>query len=206
MSVMTPQSPPELRESTAAQPQEQPQERSQRSEALTPEYRRNRGLVVGALMLLFGAVLLIETLTTWTLIPTLVMPLLGLTFLIWGSVTRHAGLIIPGGIVLGVGVGTALIAQRIAPVGGTDEGAIMLLSLALGFAVITPFTWAFTDHMHWWALIPAAVLAFLGVSLLSGEWGAQALIWFGMFWPVALIIGGAAIVWNVLRKRSGEVR
>lgn len=202
MSVMTPQSPPELRESIP----EYPQERPQRTEALTPEYRRNRRIVVGALLLLFGGVLLIETLTSWSLIPTLVTPLLGLTFLIWGGVTRHAGLIIPGGILLGVGVGAALIAQGLTPTGGTDEGAIMLLSLALGFAVITPLTWAFTDRMHWWPLIPAGALTFVGISLLSGEWGAQALIWLGRLWPLALIIGGAAILWNVLRKRSDEVR
>ncbi len=197
MSVMTPQSPPELRQSTQAYSQEYPQ----RHEDLTPENRRNRRLVIGAILMLFGVVMLIETLTAWSLLPTLVTPLLGLTFAVWGSVTRRAGLIIPGGILLGVGIGAMLAAQGLTPAGGTVEGAIVVLCIALGFVIITPLTWAFTDHAHWWALIPGGVLTFVGVSLLAGETGVQALIWLGRLWPIALIIGGAIMLWNVVRRR-----
>jgi hypothetical protein len=181
-----------------SQPTREP---SRQNERETPERVRDRRLVVGTILVLFGVVMLIETLTTWSLLATFVIPALGLFFAAWGCATRRAGLIIPGGILLGAGTGAALAAQSFTPAGGTDQGAIVVLCLALGFAVITPLTWAFTERMHWWPLIPGGVLAFVGISLLGGDWGMQALIWLGRLWPIVLIITGAVLLWHVARKR-----
>lgn len=200
MSVMTPQSPPEL-----SQP---PQEPPRPPEYAPPQLMRtplrerlsDHRFVIGTILVLLGLVMLIESITSWSVLGLLILPTLGLAFAIWGCASRRAGLIIPGGILLGVGIGALLVDKAFAQASGTEQGAVVTLCLALGFAVITPLTWAFTRHMHWWPLIPGGVLAIAGISLIGGEWGAQALIWLGRLWPITLILAGAILLWQVMRK------
>jgi hypothetical protein len=200
MSVMTPQSPPEL-----SQP---PEEQARRPEYVTPEVMQtplrkrlsDHRFAIGTILVLLGLVMLIESITSWSVLGLLILPTLGLAFTIWGCASRRAGLIIPGGILLGLGVGALLMDRGFAQASGAAQGAVVTLCLALGFAVITPLTWAFTRHMHWWPLIPGGVLAIAGISLIGGEWGAQALVWLGRLWPIVLILAGAILLWQVMRK------
>ena len=193
MSTLTPLPPTEA--------EYQPPDEARHERYLTPERRRDRRLVTGTILVLFGIVMLIETLTNWELLGALVVPTLGIAFAFWGSLTRRAGLIIPGGILLGVGTGTLLVQQGWVPANGDYQAAAILLGLSLGFAVITPLTWAFTERMHWWNLIPGSVLALVGFGLLAGSWGAVVLEWLGRLWPAAVIIVGVILLWNVARKR-----
>lgn len=198
MTVMSPHSPPEV-----GQPPAEPaaQELAQRGhEHLTPERRRDHRLIVGTVLVLIGLVMLVETLTNWSLLGTLVVPTLGLIFAVAGCVSRRAGLIIPGGILLGAGTGM-LLEQTFSSSSGITQGAVVVLCLAAGFVLITLLTWAFTERMHWWPLIPGGVLAFVGISLLGGAWGTQALIWLGRLWPLVLVMIGVLLLWKVARKR-----
>ncbi len=119
---------------------------------------------------------------------------LGLFFLAWGVVTREDGLMIPGGILSGIGLGIILVSGLPGEDGGDLGGAVFMGAFALGWVLITVFTAAFTAKTHWWPLIPAAIMAIIsGAILVQGPF-MVALEWLAALWPLALIAGGIAIL------------
>ena len=119
---------------------------------------------------------------------------LGLFFLAWGVYAREAGLMIPGGILTGIGLGIALVAGPFEFEDGNLSGGVFLGAFALGWVLITIFTALFTDETQWWALIPAAIMAIISGALLVQGPFMVVLEWLGKLWPLALIFGGIAIL------------
>ena len=117
---------------------------------------------------------------------------LGGLFLLWGILTRQAGLLIPGGILSGIGWGIVLTSE----LGGDAEGGIFMLSFAAGWALITLLTAVFTAKPHYWALIPGGIMALIGGSLLFGGALMTVLEWIAKGWPLILILLGAHILLN----------
>ena len=116
---------------------------------------------------------------------------LGLAFMAAHAVTRQYGLLVPGGILTGLGAGI-VASQSLA---GTDEMAagIVVLGLGLGFLSI----WGIGGLLrvaghHWWPLVPGGILAVIGGSLLVGGQAVQVLD----YWPVVLIGLGLAVLWR----------
>ena len=119
---------------------------------------------------------------------------LGLFFLAWGVLTRQAGLMIPGGILTGIGLGIALVAGPFEFEDGDLSGGVFMGAFALGWVLITLFTAVFSDETHWWPLIPAAIMAIISGALLVEGPFMVVLEWLGKLWPLALIVGGIAIL------------
>lgn len=128
---------------------------------------------------------------------------LGIIFLSWGVIAREAGLMIPGGILTGIGLGIALVAGPFEFEDGNLSGGVFMGAFALGWVLITVFTALFTDETHWWPLIPAAIMALISGALLIEGPFMVALEWLGKLWPLALIIGGIAILLGA-RKLSDK--
>ncbi len=119
---------------------------------------------------------------------------LGIFFLGWGVANREAGLMIPGGILTGIGLGIALVAGPFEFEDGNLSGGVFMGAFALGWVLITIFTALFTDETHWWPLIPAAIMAIIsGALLVQGPFMAT-LEWLGKLWPLALVAGGIALL------------
>jgi hypothetical protein len=73
-------------------------------------------------------------------------------------------LIIPGGVLTGIGLGIlAIQGPWHFPVEG--QNAIFLLCFALGWFLITILTALFTCT-QWWALIPGGIMALIGCTIL----------------------------------------
>jgi hypothetical protein len=123
----------------------------------------------------------------------------GLVFLAAGCMGRRMGFLIPGGILSGLGLGVALITGPFAAYSGEATGAVMLLSFALGWVLITPLSAVFTDKLIWWPLIPGGVLGLVGASLLAGENGIWLLQAMGWGWPLLLIALG---VYLIIRRNT----
>ena len=159
--------------------------------------RRGRApaeIVGGALLIGLGLVLLLGR-----FIPDFgrFIPLaVGLALLAGFFVTRAYGLLVPGAIVTGVGIGIILASQ--AP--GEGGGGLFLLSLAGGFVAIWLLGLLFhLPERHPWPLIPGGILALIGVATALGPAGRQALELLGQLWPLILIAIG---VWVLVRARS----
>jgi hypothetical protein len=116
---------------------------------------------------------------------------LGLVFLLVGVAQREVGYLIPGGILSGIGTGIVLIAGPWqTQFRNIDEGAVFMFAFAGGWVVITLLSALFARETAWWALIPGAIMALVGFTVLYGGAFATALTWVGRGWPVLLIIAG----------------
>lgn len=168
---------------------------------------RKNNSVSGLILVALGLVLLAGQIIPFNLsesLGLLVVPALGALFLVWGILTRNGGLMIPGGILSGIGWGAYAIEGPFAIWQGDSEGGVFLIFLGLGFGLITLVTAVFADKTHWWALIPGSIIAFVGASILFGGALLTALIWVGKLWPLALILLGISILLNANRTKAED--
>jgi hypothetical protein len=120
---------------------------------------------------------------------------LGLIFLAWGLTVRNAGLLIPGGILFGIGSGIVLMQlPNLHALPDGTNGGVFLLAFAGGWGLIAVLSALFTSDRLWWALIPGAILACVGIALLSGGIALQALTLVSFVWPLALVGFGALLI------------
>jgi CDP-diglyceride synthetase len=162
-----------------------------------------RRWIPGLVLIVIGVLALVGQFVQTDLWGILILPVMGIGFLVWGLVTRRAGLLIPGGILSGLGLGVVLTEGPLLHVAGEDaQGAIIMLCFAAGWALITLLSVLFTEQKMWWPLIPGAIMAFVGVALLAGSAGLQALELLGKVWPVFLIAFGLYLLLMRSRARS----
>jgi hypothetical protein len=164
--------------------------------------RSSSAWMTGAILILIGAFSLVAQFVKLEWLQLLFLPMLGMIFLLWGILRRSGGLLIPGGILSGLGLGIILMNRLPGLSGGPAQGGILLLSFAAGWALITLFSAVFTDYTMWWPLIPGGILAFIGAALVIGGAWMQVLTLLGYGWPLILIaIGLYLVFWrNGLRE------
>ena len=152
------------------------------------EKRRNGALVGGAILISIGLFSLVENIfhMSWGLY---FLPMLAVIFLAAGLYMRRPGLLIPGGILAGIGGGTIVIGQFMPYLTDQVRGGTFLLVFAGGWLLITLAS-LLISRMMLWPLIPAAFLGMTGAALLTGQTGLELLKLFGYFWPAVLIIIG----------------
>ena len=131
----------------------------------------------------------------------LFLPALGLIFLLWGLGARAIGLLIPGGILSGLGLGIFLLAQPLRHLSEEMKGGVFLLAFALGWGVITLLSTLISDRLHWWPLIPGGILTLIGGAVLIGGSALTGLAALGSLlgtigsaWPVGLIVLGLYLI------------
>jgi hypothetical protein len=117
---------------------------------------------------------------------------IGLVFAIAFAGTRRYGLLIPAGILSGLGLGIVLEDSGV-------QGEPVALGLGLGFLAIYGadlLTSGARAPGRWWPLIPGAIITVIaGASGTFGDEGARAI---ERGWPILLIAVGA---WLLLRRR-----
>ncbi len=168
---------------------------------------KRNGLVGGVILIVIGLFALVAQfvdMSNFGNIGIYFMAALGAIFLLWGILTREAGLIIPGGIISGIGWGIALVAGPFADATEASEGGIFMLAFAAGWFAITILTAVFTKETHWWALIPGSIMALIGLAIAYEGVFATALELLGTIWPVFLIIAGIAVLFSVRRTGRSE--
>lgn len=158
--------------------------------------REHNRLAGGAVLIILGVGLWIGPLTNWHF-SWLALPVLAVIFLTSGLIIRSLGLLIPGGILAGIALGTMMIDRAAGSIETVSNGGIFLLCFAAGWVLISVLS-PFTDKgFRWWPLVPAAILAAVGAALVSGQ--IATLAWLSYLGPVALIGLG---VWLIFRKRA----
>jgi hypothetical protein len=122
-----------------------------------------------------------------------VVLVIGLVFAAAFAATRRYGLLIPAGIMTGLGTGILL----------ENAGAVgepVVLGLGLGFLAIYAVDLLATGARgpgRWWPLIPGAILTVVaGAESTLGPEGARII---SQGWPIILIGAGA---WLLLRGRA----
>ncbi len=164
-----------------------------------PPSKPNRTYVTGSILILLGILSFAAQMVESPLLGMLILPGLGLIFIVWALLLRSFGLLIPGGILLGVGTGSMLAAgvpMDLGPYGG----AAFMLAFGLGWTVITLLSPLTTNGFRWWPLIPGGILAGVGLLALAGEWGEQVLNLTNVAWPLILV--GLGVYIMLKRTRS----
>ena len=174
----------------------------QEQENTAPDQKTEEsGYTAGIVLVVIGCVALLAPYIDWNL---LLLSGLGAGFLIWGAIQREAGLIIPGGILTGLGAGVLVNAWMGGghfSVHGEASAAVYLLCFAGGWGLITLFTRLFTDETHYWPLIPGAIMAVLGGSLLAGGSAMAVLRSLQDWWPLALVVLGLYLLLREWRRK-----
>lgn len=90
-----------------------------------------------------------------------ILLVIGSAFLIGYFVQKRYGLLIPAGVLLGLGAGGA-VDRRL-----NDYGDPTVIGLGAGFVAIFLISRIYEGKAHWWPLIPGGVL--LAVGIPQGE-------------------------------------
>jgi len=165
------------------------------------ELRNRPGLVPGLILIGLGIIFLI-----FNFFPgvagSLFLVGLGLTLLVVFLFTRLYGVLIPAGILSGLGFGIVVLESRVFP---ADRGwPFILIGLGGGFLLIWVFSILFTSGPttpggRVWPLIPGVILVLIGAGFLLFEPALWA-IW----WP--LIFVAIAVLELLVRLVTGRLR
>ncbi|MFQ5527477.1 MAG: hypothetical protein ACE5GX_14585 [Thermoanaerobaculia bacterium] len=116
---------------------------------------------------------------------------MGLAFMAGYFVRRIYGLLVPGGILFGLGLG-ATLDDAFARWGDGDQ-----IGLGLGFVLIYVIALVYQRRSHWWPLVPG------GILIVSGIDKTQDVAYY-LFknWPLILVIVGVFLIFGSFRKGS----
>lgn len=120
---------------------------------------------------------------------------LGLAFILWGTLSKLIGLIIPGSILVGVGPGIYLgWSDFFTEPNAVARTGIMLVFFGLGWALITVFSRKAINQFIWWPLIPAGVIAVTGWGLYIGGNPSHAAEFISNTGSLTLVIFGCYVL------------
>jgi pimeloyl-ACP methyl ester carboxylesterase len=120
--------------------------------------------------------------------------------------SRRIALIVAGSVVVGF---LAAIFLVVGPMAGGSEPTItgsVLLAFGLGWALLALLSIRYTDQPQRWALVPAAFMGIVGLSLIvlqPGQGAMDALSW---IWPPVLVVLAVWIVMQARRALRGRSR
>ena len=153
--------------------------------------------LAGVLLVALGVARLVISLTGTGV--EIAVALGGVAFLAAFLATRAYGLLVPGGILTGVGVGLVLLARGASP-------AVLELGLAGGFLAIPALqlvVGAPRERGWWWPVLPAGILGALGAATLVDV----RIVALGL--PALLVLSGVVAVASGARgagERAGRRR
>ena len=163
-------------------------------QTLTPKKQHDH--VVGGIILVgIGVIALISQFVDLSRLDQFILPGLGAAFLLWGIVQRKAGPLIPGGILMGIGLGSLVVANNTSD----EAGGLFLIIFASGWMLIALLSAIFTAETQWWALIPAGIIGFIGMAVSVGGVAMTMLATLGKLWPLILIGVG---IYVLIRNRN----
>jgi hypothetical protein len=154
---------------------------------------RNRSVAAGLVLIGVGSILFLLNRIEGIGQPAILL-VLGTIFLAGYVYSRQYGLMVPAGILLGLGAGS------LAEEGWLEFGDPSKLGLGAGFIAIFLVPLIVEHRSHWWPLIPGAILVLLGFPDTE-----KAVRWLFDNWPVILIgVGVLVLLGGLLRRPRAE--
>lgn len=154
-------------------------------------------IVTGAILVLIGlGILALQFLEGFG--EAVIFFLIGGAFVAAYLYFRNYGLLVPGGILLGLGLGS------IGEGSVFEFGDFGLIGLGIGFISIYVIAFVVEGSSHWWPLIPGVILIVTGLA--SGNADFERLLSLG--WPLILIFIGLLVLAGAFgltgRKREAD--
>lgn len=171
------------------------------------EYHKRISMLLGAALLIVGALVLLEQYLGTGWLPWAAVGLAGVLFFVEGTRSQIVGWLIPGGLLTGTGVGLFLAFNPNSEGDLLSRIGILLLSVAAGWGLITAGSLPGRGKIAWWPLVPGGIFAALGACFLFSDRsffafvlylvtgiGLILMIW-GLFWRLyGLIIPASLLV------------
>ncbi len=155
------------------------------------ERRDNAAVTFGAVLVVVGAVLLGGRFSDVVAAggPAL---WIGLGFLTWWAFSGNYGLLVPAGVLTGLGVGLMLADLEF-------YGNPVALGLGVGFLAIYALdALRRRSRSSWWPLVPGAALVIVGLLQNTSRWDSLG----GLGWPLLLIVIGLVVIGGALARRA----
>ncbi len=160
--------------------------------------RRRVVPVGGIILIIIGVLILLDNLLDISF-GNLFLMAIGGVFLLAALLSREGGLLIPGGILAGIGTGIFLLEGPLKGLEEPQDGGVFLLAFAAGWLVISLLSLALRP-VQVWPLIPGGILGLIGAALFIGGPALDVLETAGRFWPVALILLGLWVMFVRSKK------
>jgi len=155
------------------------------------QHRDRAALTLGSVLVVIGAVLLAGRFSDIVAAGGAAL-WIGLGFLTWWAFSGSYGLLVPAGVLTGLGLGSMLGE-------GGFYGNAVALGLGAGFLAIYALdALRRRRRSSWWPLVPGIVLVAVGLLQHTSGWDALG----GLGWPLLLIVVGLIIVGGALSRRE----
>ena len=165
------------------------------SPSAAPDASSTRSRTVGGIVLvIIGLLLLLAQLTDWNILGWVLFPVMSIIFLAWGLLTHRLGLIIPGGIFAGLGLGMFTMVGPLSAATASLQPGLFLICFAAGWVLISLLSLITSDRWAWWPLIPGAAIGLTGAALMGGDLGLTILNLTSYAWPLILVAIGLYLV------------
>lgn len=158
-------------------------------------------LFLGSILLLAGTFMVLANFFKLPIFGILFLPVLGLFFIIWSIVSKEKELLIPGGIIEGVGLGVMFV-TLITNISEISKGGLFFIGFSIGWLLIVLLSKIFFKKWILWPLIPFALLFLFGFVLFLGEKGVLLLQNFSLIWPYLLIGAGVIIIFTYFIRKK----
>jgi hypothetical protein len=160
-------------------------------------------VMFGCIVVFVGIIALLTRFFNPEKVGLIFLPGLALIFIVWGILSKEEGLIVPGGILLGIGLGAISNSLIFGNDSSLARSGAFNAFFGIGWYLITLITKLFFKKNVWWPLIPGTILVVIGSLLFYGNEGLQLLSGvgrvIGIVWPFMLIgVGLLIIVKNIL--------
>jgi hypothetical protein len=149
---------------------------------------QKRGVIAGIILIVLGLVFLAAQFFGGAG-DAVVLLLIGGGFVYGYFSHQQYGLLIPGGILVGLGLGSLL--EQTMPL---DDG-FGTVGLGVGFILIYLIDLVRRGTTSWWPLAPGTILVLIGLAEGYPEFQA----WFSRGWPLLLILFGLLLLVRTLR-------
>ena len=182
--------------------------------------QKNRKAVflVGISLIIIGIILLSmqSIIDGWKIV--ILLPILGVIFILGGINYRKFGLLLTGTILSGLGFGLALFFTDLLTLGINSKVGVVILSFGLGWCVLPILSTVIFKNNVWWPFLPGGILLATGSCFVFSQTrfidfvfyvvtgtGLTFLViglfkrWIGFIIPGCLLIGigpGIYIPWN----------
>ena len=169
--------------------------------------KRRGGVVGGLLLICLGVAFMVQQRYPQAFGAWMIVAGLALFFLVAYFYTREYGFLIPGCILMGIGLPLAYVQYATDQTGivingmSLDQGGLIVMGLGLGFVSIWLIDLLVSRGRPggWWPLVPGGLLLAAGLAMSSDN--EQWLETISQWWPLVFIFIGCGILLQVLRRR-----
>lgn len=156
---------------------------------------------LGSILLLAGLFMIFANFFKLSIFGILFLPLLGLLFFVWSIFSKEFKLIIPAGIIEGLGLGI-VFTSLLTVSSESIKGGFFFIGFSIGWFLITILCKRIFKKNVLWPLIPGFLLLIFGFLITIEDKGLNILLSFNIFWPFILVLAGLILIFNFLKGKN----